>query len=118
MTGQRETTAVHTRLSRCALEVEDSRAFWARADGPAAVGVPAQQPADVLHATLALASTRAGHPPAGTREDYRGYMNGQFEDQADGGPVKYLPGTRSGHTLSRSRPFMVSRRRARLRGLL
>ena len=46
MTGQRETTAVHTRLSRCALEVEDSRAFWARADGPAAVGVPAQQAFD------------------------------------------------------------------------
>ena len=46
MTGQRETTAVHTRLSQCALEVEDSRAFWARADGPAAVGVPAQQAFD------------------------------------------------------------------------
>jgi hypothetical protein len=33
MTGrQRETTATHTRLSRCALEVEDSRAFWSHAD--------------------------------------------------------------------------------------
>jgi hypothetical protein len=30
--GQRETTAVHTRLSRCALEVDDSRAFWAHVD--------------------------------------------------------------------------------------
>lgn len=27
-----ETTKVHTRLSRCALEVNDSRAFWERAD--------------------------------------------------------------------------------------
>jgi hypothetical protein len=25
----------------------------------------------------------AGHPPTGTREDYRGYINGQFEDHAD-----------------------------------
>jgi hypothetical protein len=28
----REVTEVHTRLSRCALEVDDSRAFWAHAD--------------------------------------------------------------------------------------
>lgn len=33
MTGApRETTQVHTRLSRCALEVDDSRAFWAHVD--------------------------------------------------------------------------------------
>lgn len=33
MTGSpRETTAVHTRLSRCALEVSHSRAFWAHVD--------------------------------------------------------------------------------------
>lgn len=33
----RETTEVHTRLSKCALEVEDSRAYWAHVDreGPA-----------------------------------------------------------------------------------
>jgi hypothetical protein len=29
----RETTQVHTRLLKCALEVEDSRAYWAHADG-------------------------------------------------------------------------------------
>ncbi len=28
----REVTEVHTRLSKCALEIEDSRAFWAHAD--------------------------------------------------------------------------------------
>ena len=44
MTAPRETTLVHTRLSRCALEVEDSRAFWARADG--ATSVSAQQAFD------------------------------------------------------------------------
>jgi hypothetical protein len=34
MTGRlRETTRAHTRLSRCALEVDDSRAFWTHADG-------------------------------------------------------------------------------------
>ncbi|XHM63350.1 hypothetical protein ACE6JH_23545 [Streptomyces nigra] len=33
MTGHpREVTETHTRLSKCALEVDDSRAFWARAD--------------------------------------------------------------------------------------
>jgi hypothetical protein len=33
VTGRsRETVEVHTRLSRCALEIDDSRAFWARAD--------------------------------------------------------------------------------------
>jgi len=26
--------------------------------------------------------SRAGHPPTGTREDYGGYMNSQFEDHA------------------------------------
>lgn len=35
--GQRETTATHTRLSKCALEVEDSRAFWSHADGTRSV---------------------------------------------------------------------------------
>ena len=35
---------MHTRLSRCALEVEDSRAFWARADE--ATSVSAQQAFD------------------------------------------------------------------------
>ena len=44
MTTPRETTLVHTRLSRCALEVEDSRAFWARADE--ATSVSAQQAFD------------------------------------------------------------------------
>jgi hypothetical protein len=38
MTGrQRETTATHTRLSRCALEVEDSRAYWSHADETSSV---------------------------------------------------------------------------------
>ena len=32
MTDPREVTKVHTRLSRCALEVDNSRAFWARVD--------------------------------------------------------------------------------------
>lgn len=33
MTGRpREATEMHTRLSKCALEVDDSRAFWAHAD--------------------------------------------------------------------------------------
>ena len=40
----REATLMHTRLSRCALEVEDSRAFWARADE--ATDVSAQQAFD------------------------------------------------------------------------
>jgi hypothetical protein len=44
VTAPHETTLVHTRLSRCALEVEDSRAFWARADG--ATSVSAQQAFD------------------------------------------------------------------------
>jgi len=44
VTAPRETTLVHTRLSRCALEVEDSRAFWARADEAASVS--AQQAFD------------------------------------------------------------------------
>ena len=30
--GAREVTEVHTRLSRCALEVNDARAYWAHAD--------------------------------------------------------------------------------------
>ena len=34
---QREQTDAHTRLSRCALEIEDSRAYWAHADGRAQV---------------------------------------------------------------------------------
>lgn len=33
----RETTVLHTRLLRCALEVEDSRAYWGRTDGSATV---------------------------------------------------------------------------------
>lgn len=38
MTGRpQETTEVHTRLSRCALEVDNSRAYWARADDTASV---------------------------------------------------------------------------------
>ena len=37
-----EATLVHTRLMKCALEIEDSRAFWARADvGDAVVPVAA-----------------------------------------------------------------------------
>lgn len=35
--GPRATTEVHTRLSRCALEVDNSRAFWAHADETAAI---------------------------------------------------------------------------------
>lgn len=46
MTAPRETTIPHTRLSRCALEVEDSRAFWARADRASAASVNAQQAFD------------------------------------------------------------------------
>ena len=30
--GPREVTEVHTRLSKCALEVNDARAYWAHAD--------------------------------------------------------------------------------------
>ena len=43
-TALHETTTVHTRLSRCALEVEDSRAFWAHADRTTSVS--AQQAFD------------------------------------------------------------------------
>jgi hypothetical protein len=45
MTGRpRETTKVHTRLSRCALEIDDSRAFWVHADET--ITVNAQQAFD------------------------------------------------------------------------
>lgn len=36
-TAARETTKVHTRLLKCALEVEDSRAYWQHTDGSAPV---------------------------------------------------------------------------------
>jgi hypothetical protein len=32
-----EVTHVHTRLLKCALEIEDSRAYWAHTDGSEAV---------------------------------------------------------------------------------
>jgi hypothetical protein len=53
--------------------------------------------AGVLHGTPAFASTRAGHPPAGPREDYREYMNSQSEDHARLREGEYLPGTQCGH---------------------
>lgn len=36
----REVTEVHTRLSKCALEVDNSRAFWARVDEETSVNAP------------------------------------------------------------------------------
>jgi hypothetical protein len=38
----REATEIHTRLLKCALEVEDARAYWAHAGGVSTVGVGAQ----------------------------------------------------------------------------
>ncbi len=38
----REVTDIHTRLSRCALEIEDARAYWRQCDG--------SRPVDPIHA--------------------------------------------------------------------